>query len=121
MLPPPAVEADRVYCGGTVTVTESAKADWEKSGAAFDGICKDIVEAMGRDLSPDSSAVQGIIRRHYQWLTQFWTPVGQSYAGYGDLVLESELRKAYEAYHPRLPEFAAAAMKTFAKKELPLT
>lgn len=94
------------------------KTDWEKSRGIFDGICKDLTKMMGRDLPPDSSAVQDIIRRHYEWLKQFWTPVCQSYVGYSQLVLDSELRQAYAAYHARLPEFAAAAMKTFAEKEL---
>jgi len=30
-----------------------------------------------------------------------------------------DLRKAYEAYHPQLPEFMAAAIKVYAEKELP--
>jgi hypothetical protein len=34
------------------------------------------------------------------------------------LVADSELRKAYEAYHPQLPEFAAKAMKCYAETEL---
>jgi hypothetical protein len=63
-------------------------------------------------------ASQDIIRRHYNWLTQFWTPDRESYLSYSRLVLDSELHRPYEAYHPGLPEFAAAAMKTFAEKEL---
>jgi MerR family transcriptional regulator, thiopeptide resistance regulator len=94
------------------------KTEREKSAAAFDAICKDLVKMMDRDLPSDSSAAQDTIRRHYEWLKQFWTPVHESYIGYSRLVVDSELRKAYEAYHPRLPEFAAAAMKTFAGKEL---
>ncbi len=100
-------------------VKDWTKTDWEKSGGIFDGICKDLTKMMGRDLPPDSSAVQDIIRRHCEWLKQFWTPVCQSYVGYSRLVLDSELRQAYAAYHERLPEFAAAAMKAFAEKELP--
>jgi len=32
--------------------------------------------------------------------------------------VDFDLRKAYEAYVPGLPEFAAAAMKVFPEKEL---
>jgi hypothetical protein len=32
--------------------------------------------------------------------------------------VDSDLRKAYEAYHPQLPEFTAAAIKVFAEREL---
>ena len=62
--------------------------------------------------------VQSIIRRHYGWLKRFWTPTRQSYTGHSQLIVDSELRKAYEAYHSQLPEFAASAMKVFAQKEL---
>jgi len=94
------------------------KSDWEKSGGAFAAICKDLVAAMSRKLPADSTEVLGIIRRHYQWLKQFWTPTRESYAGHSQLIVDSELRKAYEGYDPRLPEFAATAIKVFAEKEL---
>jgi DNA-binding transcriptional MerR regulator len=94
------------------------KADWEKSGAAFNGICKDLVALMGRQLPGDSREVQEVIRRHYEWLKQFWTPTRESYAGHSHLIVDSDLRKAYEAHDPGLPEFAAAAMKVFAEREL---
>jgi MerR family transcriptional regulator, thiopeptide resistance regulator len=94
------------------------KANWEKSGAAFVEICKDLTALMGRQLPGDSREVQDVIRRHHQWLKQFWTPTRESYAGHSQLIVDSDLRKAYEAYHPQLPEFMAAAMKIFAEKEL---
>ena len=94
------------------------KADWEKSGAAFAAICKDLVALMGRRVPADSREAQAVIRRHYEWLKQFWTPNRESYAGHSQLMLDSDLRKAYEAYAPGLPEFAAAAMQDFAQKEL---
>ena len=94
------------------------KANWEKSGAAFAEICKDLVARMGRKLPAESREVQEVIRRHYQWLKQFWTPNRESYAGHTLLIVDSDLRKAYEAYHPQLPEFTAAAIKVFAEREL---
>jgi MerR family transcriptional regulator, thiopeptide resistance regulator len=94
------------------------KANWEKSGAAFNEICKDLVTLMGQQSPCDSSEVQEVIRRHHQWLKQFWTPTRESYAGHSQLILDSDLRKAYEAHHPQLPEFLAAAIKMFAEREL---
>ena len=94
------------------------KAHWEKSGAAFAEICKDLVALMGRELPADSREAQAVICRHYEWLKQFWTPNRESYAGHGQMMVDSDLRKAYEAHDPGLPEFAAAAMKVFAEKEL---
>lgn len=99
-------------------VKQWTKADWEKSSAVFNEICRGLVSGMERKLPAESSGVQSIIRRHYEWLKQFWTPTRESYAGHGELIVESDLRKAYEAHHPQLPEFAAAAMKVFAECEL---
>jgi DNA-binding transcriptional MerR regulator len=94
------------------------KAKWQESGAAFVAICQDLVALMDRSLPADAREVQEVVRRHYQWLKQFWTPTRASYAGHSQLIVDSELRKAYEAYHPQLPEFIAGAIKVFAEKEL---
>jgi len=99
-------------------VKKWTNSDWAKVGGAFAAICKDLVEVMGAGLAADSRGAQDVIRRHYQWLKQFWTPTRESYAGHSQLIVDSELRKAYETYDPGLPEFAAAAMKVFAEKEL---
>jgi DNA-binding transcriptional MerR regulator len=99
-------------------VKEWKKADWEKSGAAFNAICQDLVAAMQRGQTAESSAVQKVIRRHYKWLKQFWTPNRESYTGHSQMMVNSQLRKAYESHHPALPEFAAAAMKALAEAEL---
>ena len=92
--------------------------DWAKSGAAFEAICQDLVKAMSQGASPKSSEAQAVIRRHYEWLKRFWTPNRISYAGHSDLMLSSDLRKAYEKHDAELPEFAATAMKEFAEQEL---
>lgn len=94
------------------------KERWQKSGEAFNAICQDLVSAMKRDLSPDSPEAQAIIRRHYDWLKQFWTPTRESYAGHSQMIEDSDLGKAYEAHDPKLPGFAATAMRVFAEEEL---
>ena len=94
------------------------KADWEESGAAFAGICRDLVAQMNQRAAHSSRDVQAIIRRHYEWLKQFWTPNRESYAGHSQLIVDSDLRKAYEAYDPKLPEFMGKAIQVFAEKEL---
>ena len=85
---------------------------------AFTEICQDLVAAMKRKRSTDSPEVQLIIRRHYEWLKQFWTPKRASYVGHSQMIVDSALRQAYEAHHPLLPEFLALAIQTFAEKEL---
>ena len=62
--------------------------------------------------------VQDVIRRHYEWLQQFWTPNRESYAGHSQTIVDSDLRKPYEAHHAQLPAFMAAAMRIFAETQL---
>jgi len=38
--------------------------------------------------------------------------------GTAGLIVDSDLRQAYEAHDPQLPEFAAAAIRVFAQKQL---
>jgi DNA-binding transcriptional MerR regulator len=94
------------------------KSDWAKAGEDFDRICRELVEAIDLALSAGSPKVQGLMRRHHSWLSLFWTPTRESYTGHSKLIVNSDLRKAYEAYDPRLPEFTAEAMRTFADAEL---
>jgi DNA-binding transcriptional MerR regulator len=94
------------------------KADWEKSGRVFNEICRDLALALERRERADSALVQTIIRRHYRWLKQFWTPRRDSYAGHAQLIIDSDLRKPYEAHHQRLPEFVSTGIRVFAEREL---
>jgi len=101
-----------------IKVKDWKAADWQNAGLAFHQICADLVSAMKRNLPEDSPEVQTIIRRHHGWLKQFWTPTRKSYVGHSQLIVDSELRKAYEAHDPLLPEFLALAIQTFAEHGL---
>ena len=94
------------------------KADWGQSEKTFTAICQEVAELMEQPMREDSREVQSVIRRHYEWLKQFWTPTRESYAGYSKLIDDSDLGKAYEACHPQLPKFMAAAIRIFAETAL---
>ncbi len=104
--------------GSKRRVKHWTKADWEKSGAAFARICADMVALMKRGLDSQSREAQQVIRRHHEWLRQFWTPTRESYVGFSHLVADSELRKAFEVHHAELPDFMSAAIRVFAENEL---
>ena len=99
-------------------VKDWTKADWEKSGGDFEQICRDLVSCMKQKLSAESDEAQKVVRRHYEWLKQFWTPNRESYTGHTLLITDSELGQAYAKHDPRLPQFVAAAIKVFAEREL---
>ncbi len=99
-------------------VKDWKETDWQNAGLAFHQICADLVSAMKRNLPQDSPEVQTIIRRHHGWLKQFWTPTRKSYVGHSQIIVDSELRRPYEAHDPLLPEYLALAIQTFAEHEL---
>ena len=95
-----------------------SKADEENFKKECHEICKDLTHLLEQNFKAGSKEVQSAIRRHYHWLKKFWTPTRESYAGHGQFIVESELRKAYAVYHPQLPEFLAEAIQIFAESEL---
>jgi MerR family transcriptional regulator, thiopeptide resistance regulator len=94
------------------------KADWERSSKEWNQICRGLVELMDQGFGSDSKEAQTWIGRHYEWLKQFWTPNRESYAGHGEFLVASELRKAYDAIDPRLPEFIGEGILAYAEREL---
>jgi MerR family transcriptional regulator, thiopeptide resistance regulator len=95
------------------------KADWDKSSQKFDVICKLLASLIEKQCKTDSNDVQAVVRSHYEWLKQFWTPTKETYISHGrHMIVGSDLRKAYEAYHPHMPEYLADAIEIFSKNEL---
>lgn len=95
-----------------------SKADWDASSKEFDSICKELTALLLKKYESHSKEVLIVIARHYKLLQRFWKPTRETYAGHGQFIEESELSKAYEAYHPQLPRFISEAIQAFAKKEL---
>lgn len=95
-----------------------SKTDMENFKKEFIEICKELTCLLDQNGQPGDQEVQDIVRKHYLWLQNFWTPTKESYGGHGGFIVDSELRKAYEIYHTQLPEFISDAIKIFAKKEL---
>lgn len=93
-----------------------SKEDWDRTRKDFNEICGKLAKLM--DKKPGSKAVQEQVRQHYHMLKRFWTPTKESYPAHGRLIVETDLRKAYEIFHPQLPEFLSEAMDIFAASEL---
>ncbi len=98
-----------------------SKEDFEKSKEEWNNICKDLAKQLKKQASADSSEVQKIIRRHYEWLTGYWTPDRSSYINLGEQYIGFEWKEAFEANdsnHPQLARFLAEGIKIYAEKEL---
>jgi DNA-binding transcriptional MerR regulator len=92
--------------------------DWENVSIQFDEICKALVEMLEKKLNPDAKEVQNIIRKHYEVIKKFWEPTKERYAGHADFIMETDLRKFYDKYHPKLAQFISDAIKLFAERNL---
>jgi DNA-binding transcriptional MerR regulator len=99
-------------------VKKWSKADEENFKKEFIEICKELTHLLEQNFKVSAHEVQSVIHRHHLWLSKCWTPTKESYARHGQFIVDSDLRKAYEAFHPRLSEFIAAAIQVFADKEL---
>lgn len=95
-----------------------AMQDWQKSGEAFDEICNDLAQLINQQYSMDSSPVQAVIKRHYEWLKTFWIPHKDSYTGLGQAYGEKEWNERFKKYGPRFANYLAEGMKIFADNNL---
>jgi len=95
------------------------QSDWENHKQEGDELNKAFVAAIGNDLKPVSTEAQALVRKHYAWVKQFWTPTRESYIGLGQMYLDhSDFREFYEAYHPKMTVYLVEAMKAFVEREL---
>jgi DNA-binding transcriptional MerR regulator len=95
------------------------KADWEAFKASGEKLNLALAEAVKQGLKIESSEVQGLIQRHYDWINIFWKPTKKSYTDLGQMYLEHpDYREFYNRYHPDLVEYLVAAMNVFAKRNL---
>lgn len=116
---------DRFGQQGKTAIEESkkniehwSKADWKEVKEQFAKICRDLVSCIKNNVSFEDKEVQKIIAKHFAWLSKFWTPTKETYAQHGKFIEESELRKAYEEYHPHLPQYICRAIEYFAQHSL---
>lgn len=75
-----------------------------------------LIEAGG---TPASHAAQSLVAQHHDWVCRSWRPDAQAYVALGQLYREQrEFRDMYDALHPQLADFLAAAMAAFARRTL---
>lgn len=97
------------------------KEDLEKSKKEWVSILEELAKLWKKGALASSSEVQKIIRRHYEWLKNYWTPDRDSYAGMGEGYTGFEWKEVFKQYdsdHPKFAGFLAEGIKIFAAKEL---
>jgi DNA-binding transcriptional MerR regulator len=95
------------------------KEQWMENKREADQIHAELVQAINNRLSPSSSEVQKIIKKHYQMTSQFWKPTRETYIGLSQFYTSHpDFVKFYDDIHPKLLKFLMEAMKIFAENEL---
>jgi DNA-binding transcriptional MerR regulator len=91
--------------------------------AELQGELKDVetawAEAMRQGVSPDSGALDPLLRRHYAWVATMWDkPCSpDAYHGLAELHLSHpDFVSRYEAIAPGFSDYQAASMKAYAKR-----
>ena len=100
-------------------VSHWKKPDWEHFKNDGEQLNQDLAKAMKQGLETDAEEMQRLIRRHYDWVGNFWTPTQETYIGLGQLYLDHpDFRSFYNRYHPGLAEYLVSAMTVFARRAL---
>ncbi len=100
-------------------VKQMPKSHWEAINAEGDDATQKIAALAKAGRKPEDPEVQAQVARHFQWITNFWQPNAESYAGLGRLYAENdEFRAHYEKYMPGMADFMAAAMQHYSETSL---
>lgn len=97
------------------------KEEQEKNGRVWIQILDDLAKLWKKGAEASSSDVQKVIRRHYEWLQNYWTPDRCSYTGMGEGYTGFEWKDAFKAHdpeHPKLAQFLAQGIQIFAERQL---
>lgn len=96
-----------------------SKEKWLASKEKGDQIHADLIVAIEEGLTPASPEVQAIIKSHYEFTKQFWTPNKETYIGLSQLYQSHpDFVSFYENLHPKLLPFLMEGMRIFAENEL---
>lgn len=87
--------------------------------AEGDQVNQELVLAIQADARAEGELAQSLVARHHAWVSHFWTPDAEAYAGLGQLYVEhADFRAFYDRYDSRLVDFLADAMKIYAANKL---
>ncbi|OZB90311.1 TipAS antibiotic-recognition domain-containing protein [Paenibacillus sp. XY044] len=95
------------------------KEDYLRSQREIDQISRDLKAAIEEGFHPGDPPVQQMIRRHYEWMSHYYTPSAIVYIELGNLYVDqTDHKQLFTVYHPQLPVFLRDGMKIFAEREL---
>ncbi|MGZ3375278.1 MAG: MerR family transcriptional regulator [Phenylobacterium sp.] len=97
------------------------QSDYDAMQAEADAIEAGMAKALVDGLPADSAAVTALMRRQHAWVSKGWnrTAPAQALIGLGQMYVDDpRFRERYDGRQAGLAEYMAAAMKSFAEREL---
>ena len=96
-------------------VIKMTKSEWEKVQKESIDINIELAKLM--HLSPQDEKVQALIKRHFNWIGNFYTVTPEIYRGLANMYIADERFKAnYDKYAEGLAEFLSEGMIFFANR-----
>ena len=96
-----------------------SKEDNQKFTQVFGEITQAFAEKMAEGVASSDDAVQDLVRRHYEFCLQFWTPTREAYKSLAmSYILPSPYRDSYEEVASGLGKYHYDAIVIWADKNL---
>lgn len=96
-----------------------SKEENRKFTEQFGDLTERFAKAMAQGLAPDSDEVQSLVKEHYDFCLQFWTPTKDAYRSLAmSYILPSPYRDSYESVATGLGKFHYDAILVWAEKNL---
>jgi MerR family transcriptional regulator, thiopeptide resistance regulator len=96
-------------------VGRTSKAEAERIQADLAQRDREYAALLDAGVAPDDPRTQAVTAEHHRWVSQFWTPGAEEFAGLGDLYVDHPGFKArYDAVRPGLAEYVRDAMAAYA-------
>ena len=96
-----------------------SKQETQAFSAAFNQITEGFREAFSEGLNAEDSQVQALVRQHFEFCSQFWTPTREAYKSLAtSYLLPTPYRDTYEAIQPGLAKYHYDAMVLWAERNL---
>ncbi len=85
----------------------------------FSEITKSFAEAMNQGINPANPEVQELVKKHYDFVSKFWTPSKEAYKSLAmSYILPSPYKETYEAVAIGLGKYHYDAIQIWAEKNL---
>jgi hypothetical protein len=96
-----------------------SKEENQKFTEVFSEITQEFAAKMAKGISASDESVQALVKRHYEFCLQFWTPTREAYKSLAmSYILPSPYRDSYEEVAQGLGKYHYDAIVIWADKNL---